>query len=136
MNGDSEDMTARANLETARSGWDQVEATVTVAGWLRPDGELWRPHDNISLYSPMGLPNGTGMMPADTPLGVQAVTFSQIKDDEGEGTVTTLTLVRSVFLTSTPPSGVQSNGSGGYDPVNNTPSPAQPVPPVRKAAKA
>ncbi len=123
--GDSDDMTVRANLEAARSGWDQVEVTVTVAGWFRPDGLLWGLTDNISVYSPMGFPNGTGKMT----LGVQAVTYSQVKDDSGEGTTTTMTLVRPQFLSSTPFANVQSDGSGGYGPAGSTPAAAQPVPP-------
>ena len=123
--GDSDDMTARANLEAARSGWDQVEATVTVAGWFRSDGLLWGLTNNVTLYSPMGLPNGTGQMT----LGIQSVVYSQIKDAEGEGTTTTMTLVRPQFLTSTPFANVQSNGSGGYGDSGSTPAPAQPVPP-------
>lgn len=123
--GDSDDMTTRANIEAARSGWDQVEASITVAGWLRPDGSLWKPTDSISVYSPMGFPNGTGKMN----LGVQSVTYSQTKDDEGEGTTTTLTLVRKEFLFGTPLSNVQSDGSGSYGPAGSTPSQAQPAPP-------
>ena len=121
--GDSEDMTARANLEAARSSWDRVEATVTVAGWFRPDGKLWGLTDNVSFYSPMGLPNGTGRMPADNPLGVQSVTFSQ---DAENGTTTTLVLVRSSLLTSLPNAGVVSDGKGGY---LDSPAPAAPVAP-------
>ena len=123
MNGDSADMTARANLEAARSGWDQIEATVTVAGWHRPDGKLWRLADNVSVFSPMGLPNGTGRMPADNPLGTQQIVWSQ---DAENGTTTTLTLVRAALLTSTPLANVQSDGQGGY---LDGPAAAQPVAP-------
>ena len=123
--GDSDDMTTRANIEAARSGWDQIEATITVAGWFRPDGLLWGLTDNISIYSPMGLPNGTGKMT----LGVQSVAYSQVKDDQGEGTTTTMTLVRPQYLTSTPFANVQSDGSGGYGPSGSTPAAAQPVTP-------
>ncbi|MGI3902545.1 MAG: phage baseplate assembly protein [Janthinobacterium lividum] len=124
MNCDSQDATARANLEAARSSWDRVEATVTVAGWFRPDGSLWGLTDNISFYSPMGLPNGTGKMPSDNPLGVQNIVYSQ---DSENGTTTTLTLVRAALLTSTPPANVQSDGKGGY--VGDGPSAATPVAP-------
>ncbi len=122
MNADAEDATTRANIEAARSGWDRVEATVTVAGWFKPDGTLWGLTENVSVYSPMGLPNGTGRMPSDNPLGVQKIVYSQ---DPENGTTTTLTLVRAALLTSTPRANVQSDGKGGYA----DPPPAAPVAP-------
>ena len=120
--GDSEDMQARANLEAARSAWPSVDAPLTVVGWIRPDGKLWGITDNISVYSPMGLPNGTGKMT----LGTQAITYAQ---DDQDGTTTTLELKRPELLTSTPHTNVQSDGSGGYGDGSGSPTPAQPVAP-------
>ena len=129
MNGDGQDMTARANLEAARSSWDRVEVTATVAGWFRPDGLLWGLTDNISFYSPMGLPNGTGRMPSDNPLGVQNIVYAQEPEN---GTTTTLTLVRAALLTSTPLANVASDGKGGF--VGDGPSATTPVAPDYQAA--
>ena len=120
--GDSEDMQTRANLEAARSAWPSIEASVTVVGWIRPDGKLWGLMDNVSVYSPMGLPNSSGKMT----LGVQAIDYAQ---DSDTGTTTTLELKRPELLTSTPHTGVQSNGSGGYGDGSGTPTPAMPVAP-------
>ena len=130
--GDAEDMSTRANLEAARSAWPTVEASVTVAGWIRPDGKLWGLMDNVSVYSPMGLPNGTGKMT----LGVQAITYSQVKDAEGEGTTTTLELKRPELLTSTPHSDVQSDGSGGYGDGSGSPAPASQATPDYQGSAA
>jgi prophage tail gpP-like protein len=118
-------MAARAGLEAARSAWPSVDASVTVAGWIRPDGKLWGITDNVSVYSPMGLPNGTGRMT----LGVQAITYSQVHDADGEGTTTTMELKKPELLTSTPHADVRSDGSGGYGDASGTPAAAQPVPP-------
>ena len=129
--GDSEDMAARANLQASRSAWPTVDASLTVAGWIRPDGKLWGITDNVSVYSPMGLPNTTGKMT----LGVQAITYSQVKDAEGEGTTTTLELKRPELLTSTPHANVQSDGSGGYGDGSGTATPAVPVTPDTQGGK-
>ena len=117
--GDPGDMQARANLEAARGTWKTVECSVTVAGWKRPDGQLWDVTDNVSVYSPMLFPNNTGLMT----LGVQSVTYAQ---DSENGTTTTLDLVLPQLLTTLPaPPGLNS-GSGG-DPAQSTnPSTAQP----------
>ena len=130
--GDAEDMSTRANLEAARSAWPTVEASVTVAGWIRPDGKLWGLMDNVSVYSTMGLPNGTGKMT----LGVQAITYNQVKDAEGEGTTTTLELKRPELLTSTPHSDVQSDGSGGYGDGSGSPAPASQATPDYQGSAA
>ncbi|MGI3900528.1 MAG: phage baseplate assembly protein [Janthinobacterium lividum] len=122
MNGDSQDMASRANIEAAQSAWPSVEASVTVVGWFRPDGKLWGLTDNVSVYSPMGLPNSTGKMT----LGVQSVTFSQ---DGESGTTTTMELKKPELLTSTPFANVQTDGKGGYGDGSGTPAPAAPVTP-------
>lgn len=120
--GDSQDAASYASLLAARMGWQTVEIEATVVGWFRPDGSLWQPTDGVTLYSPMALPAGDHRMT----LGAQQVTYSQVQNDGGEGTTTTLTLVRPQFLTPAGHAGVASDGAGN---IVSDPGPAQPVAP-------
>jgi prophage tail gpP-like protein len=64
----------------------QVRATVTVPGWLRSSGDLWRVGQTYTVIAPdhfPGFPNGIQ-------LAAQVVTFQQ---NEESGTITTLELV-------------------------------------------
>lgn len=110
---DPDELQARVDHEAATSLWPQVNVTVTVPGWLRPDGELWDLQKKISVISPSVFPNTSGAVV----LGTQSVTFMQ--DDQG-GTTTTLELVRSDSLTVVPTANSKDLGPPAID------APAQP----------
>jgi prophage tail gpP-like protein len=64
-----------------------ISAEITVQGWKRPSGDLWRPLEVVQVISPMAILND--------PLGIHTVTFTQ---DSRGGTLTTLSLVRPELL--------------------------------------
>jgi prophage tail gpP-like protein len=73
-----------------RAHWDHVwgdytymKATITLQGWLRSDGSLWRAGSTVHVNSPMALLYGVDM-------AIERVVFSQ---DSHSGTLTTLDLV-------------------------------------------
>jgi prophage tail gpP-like protein len=72
----------RATYEALQREGTLINATVTVQGWLRDGNALWKPGDNVFVYSPMALLNLV--------LKIQSATFSQ---DEQRGTITELELV-------------------------------------------
>ena len=72
----------RASYEAIAREGTQINATVTVQGWLRDGTNLWRPGDNVFVFSPMAMLNLV--------LKINTATFSQ--DDKG-GTMTELELV-------------------------------------------
>lgn len=111
---DSDELATRVNHEAASSSWQEVRLTVTVVGWFKPDGSLWKPVENISVNSPMAFPNADGAYT----LGAQAVIFSQ---DDQNGTETTLELVLPNKLTTNPTAGIPDIGSSG-GPQPATPS--------------
>lgn len=110
---DSEDAKVRLGLEVARSLWPQVECTIVVVGWKRPDGSLWDVLGTVNVKSRKLFPNASGSLT----LGVQSVTFS--KNNE-EGTLTELVLVRPEALTSLGHPGIQSDAQGN---IVNSPAP-------------
>ena len=114
----SQDLVTRTNFENAITSATIVEAEITVAGWFRPDGQLWQPCDNISVLSPMLFP----MVDGPVNLAVQSTTFSQNE----RGTTTTLKVVQPWHLTTM----IDANApqSNPTDPVSNpAPTSAQPV---------
>jgi prophage tail gpP-like protein len=96
---DSEELATRVNYDAARLAWQTVNVSVTVVGWFKPDGNLWKPAENVSIYSPMAFPNGTSAVPP----GIQAVVWTQ---DDQNGTETTLELVIGQKLTTNPTAGI------------------------------
>ncbi|GJD59716.1 phage baseplate assembly protein [Methylobacterium dankookense] len=82
---DGKDAENRANTQTGTYLGTDIDLTVTVHGWVRPDGQLWDVRDPISVRSPSMFPDGDGT----ARLGVRAVTFLQ----GPMGTVTQLNLV-------------------------------------------
>lgn len=104
--GDAEDMAQRANHEMVRSMWPVVDCTITVAGWIRADGELWKPTENVSVYSPMIFPTQTGLLK----MGIQSCTYAQ---DSENGTTTTMELRLPWALTTQMDSGVPDTGGAG-----------------------
>ena len=81
----SQELTALVNHYQSQSLWSQVNVTVTVFGWTQPNGALWVPVRNATLFSPMLFPNQSGKLL----LGIQAVEWSQ----DQNGSTTALTLV-------------------------------------------
>ena len=65
----------------------QVQATITVQGWLRDGQTLWHEGDQVHVYSPMAM--------LDMDMAIQQVVFTQ---DDKRGTITTLTCVNPEFL--------------------------------------
>ncbi len=109
---DADELATNVNHEVVRSSWQKFTLSVTVVGWFKPDGSLWKPTQNVSVYSPMAFPTQDGTYP----LAIQAVTWSQ---DSENGTETTLELVLPNLLTSVPTAGVSDLG-------NADPTAAQP----------
>jgi prophage tail gpP-like protein len=81
-----EELKYRARYEIAWRLGTQIRAEIGVYGWFAPNGGLWQPlpinEQTVNVYSPMAMLN--------TPLAIQALTFSQ---DNEAGTMTTLELV-------------------------------------------
>jgi len=101
--GDEEEAQKRANYEARWHEGYSVVAQVTVQGWLRAHGSLWKVGDNVFVQSPMAMLSQT--------LKIQQATFMQ---DNKSGTTTTLDLVVPWLLGDRP----------GYNPGNpTTPSP-------------
>ena len=96
--GDAQDLAQRVNHEAAVAAWPIVRLGVTVVGWLKPDGSLWWPVQNVSVYSPSAFPTDSALYT----LGIQSCTYTQ----DANGTETTMELVRPDVLTSAPTSGI------------------------------
>ena len=102
----SQELETPLGMEVARSQWPNVQITVTVVGWFRPDGQLWQPCDNVSMTSPMIFPTPGGVAPT---LGIQTVVYRQ---DSQNGTTTTLHLTLPTLMTSSPSYGLQDAPRG------------------------
>ena len=88
MAGDPSQLATRTSFENMLTASTIVQASVTVVGWFKPSGDLWKEGDSVTVLSPMLFPMTTGAVK----LSVQSVTYAQ---DPGEGTTTTLELVQS-----------------------------------------
>jgi prophage tail gpP-like protein len=86
MNADNADCAMRCNHERDQTLYDQLECTITVKGWLAPDGTLWIYHVNaqVTVYSPMLFPDDTAT------LYIRGVVHHQSNE---EGTTTDLFVV-------------------------------------------
>lgn len=73
----------RADFEKVWHDYTYVQAHITVQGWLRNNGKLWRAGDTVQVRSPMAMLN-------DIELFIQSVKFTQ---DSSRGTLTELHLV-------------------------------------------
>lgn len=82
-----EELKARAANEKIWHEQAIIEAHITVPGWLKPSGDLWRTGDVHQVVSPMA--------PLDMPLAIEVATFTQ---DRSSGTLTTLKMVRPELL--------------------------------------
>jgi prophage tail gpP-like protein len=72
----------RANFEKMWHDGSQIQANITVQGWLREGQTLWHEGEQVHVYSPMAMLNEE--------LAIQQVVFTQ---DNQRGTLTTLTCV-------------------------------------------
>jgi prophage tail gpP-like protein len=97
----------QARVENERVWHDdtEVQATITVQGWLYNESRLWTPGDQVFVRSPMAMLNQD--------MKIQNVTFTQ---DSTNGTETVLDLVLPGLL----------KGSPNFDP---SPAPSQPPTP-------
>jgi prophage tail gpP-like protein len=80
----------RARNEAVWHEGDILQAVITVQGWKRAGGGLWRAGSNVHVQSPM--------CPLDQQLTIQSAIFSQ---DGGAGTTTTLECVPPFLLRGT-----------------------------------
>lgn len=116
----------RARNEAKWQNTDWLVANVTVQGWKNSTGVLWRPGDQVYVYSPMAMLNDT--------LAAQSVTYSQ---DSQNGSTTTLELVLPWRLNIQAPIGGPSPNTttpNTTDPnAPNAPPPAPAPPPTTPA---
>ena len=116
----AQELVGRVQHATMQALWPTVDVTITVPGWLRPDGKLWAtaPDDSayVSVFSPMLFPDVDGPVT----LGIQGITFQQ---DSSSGTTTTLHLVRPDALSHAP---ISDLVGGAGTTVNTTPQPDSP----------
>lgn len=82
-----EEIQDRARNEAVWHEGDTVQAVVTVQGWKRPSGGLWRAGNNVQIQSPM--------CPLNQEMTIQSAIFSQ---DGESGTLTTLECVPPFLL--------------------------------------
>lgn len=113
MAGDPSQLATRTSFENMLTASTIVQASVTVVGWFKLSGDLWKEGDSVTVLSPMLFPMATGAVK----LSVQSVTYAQ---DPGEGTTTTLELVQPQRLGSTI--------DPGYSQGQPAPAPAAAVP--------
>lgn len=80
-----EEAQRRADNEIRQINWDSIVFSVLVNGWFRPDGDLWRPYQPVTVRAPSVVPTTQGRIS----LYVQSATFAQ---DANNGSTTTLEL--------------------------------------------
>lgn len=114
--GDAQDMAARVEHERNVMLGNVIECQITVYGWLKNGSELWDVGETIPVLSPMAL--------LDHDLAIKTVVFMQ---DDKQGTVTLLTLVRPEALGAIAPPGISANSNASVLPGGKT-EPAQPEP--------
>lgn len=95
----------RTNLEHDMMNEDRVTVFITVQGWLKPSGGLWKLNEDVKVKSPMLLLNGSEKLTA------RVITFTQ---DNERGSRTVLELMNeNAFMEGVPgKSGSQSDTSG------------------------
>ena len=107
---DKAELEARVNYEAIQREGTLIIAYVTVQGWLRDGGNLWRTGDDVWVYSPMAMLNMA--------MKIQTATFAQ---DNKEGTTTTLELVLPWRLADKP----YGSATGPADTAPQPPPPAR-----------
>jgi prophage tail gpP-like protein len=83
------ELQSRAANERKWNEGTRIDCTITVWGWLRKNGALWRAGDEVTVQSPML------MLGPSTVLKAETVTFTQSSDS---GTETTLQLRDPYYL--------------------------------------
>ena len=115
--GTQKELQQRADMETRKQASTMLNVSIVVAGWTKPNGELWKSGEFLTVKSPMLFPNESGLMR----LAVQQVTFTQ---DSESGTTSTLNLVLPQFLTK----GMEQESDTGsgtlYNPASTEAVPA------------
>jgi prophage tail gpP-like protein len=104
----------RANYEHVWHDYTYATATITVQGWLRNNGDIWRVGDTVHVTSPMAV--------LDMDMAIQTATFTQ---DRQNGTLTSLELVDPRLQRGTS----DFNLNNPNVPAPDTSQPAQPSPP-------
>lgn len=85
-----EELPERAQAEKQWREYTYVNATITVQGWLRTGGQLWKAGKEVSVKAPMAMLNEV--------LTILTVTFTQ---DRASGTLTTLECIDPRRVSST-----------------------------------
>lgn len=86
LSDDLEGMRMLAEFEKMRRDGNEIEAHITVQGWLRKSGELWRHNETYTVKSPMLMLNAR--------LRSRKVTYTQ----SSAGTFTTLEMVLPEYV--------------------------------------
>lgn len=81
----------RAEMEKIFTDGGMVEHHITVQGWLRNSGAIWRAGEYYLVQSPMLITNNT--------MGAKSVTYEQ---DNARGTITTLQMVDPAHMSGRP----------------------------------
>lgn len=81
--GNKQESQSRSGTESTQRDYEKFEVTITVQGWLKPSGGLWRPGIMVHVKSPMLI--------VDESLKLMKSDFSQ---DSKNGTRTVLLLTR------------------------------------------
>lgn len=111
--GDIADLRQRADWEGARRGAESVQLSVTVQGWERPGGGLWKPGDIYFCSSPR--------IPVHRALLAERVTWAQ---NDQEGTITEINLTPPETFTPASEADGPSAGGGGTAPASASAAPA------------
>lgn len=111
-----EEVNLRNKHELMWTEGTDVEATIVVQGWFKPNGLLWRAGDHVQVDSPMAMLKQL--------LVLETVTFTQ---DRNAGTLTTLVAVTPWSLKSV---AALTRGGGPLPPVSTPNTGPATTPPV------
>lgn len=104
--GDRAAMRKRADWEASVRAGESIEASVTVVGWQRAPGALWKAGETYRVTSPM--------LAIDLDLVCKSVRYLQ---DDSQGTKTEMTLVPPEALTPEPAAPKPASASQGSTPA-------------------
>ena len=115
----------RAQNEAKWGQGTDIEVTIVVQGWFRPDGKLlWQAGDNVRVKSPSAM--------LDMMLKIRKVIFSQ---DRNQGTLTTLELVAPWMLNDRSDINL-GNSNAPQPPLQGSITNTQPIAPLPTAKPA
>lgn len=115
--GDEKQLVDRLARELQEQHATSVDYECGVQGWFKPDGNLWKEGEQVTVKDPLVFANSSGQMD----LAVQAVTFTQ---DSGQGTMTVLSCVILPALRARFPTGPQGEQANPFKPAKMEPKPA------------